>query len=1229
VHISATEATCTVPPLAALLARGYQEGAPLPFVLTTDEGLKTVPTDLGFAYSSLVRVAATSAATDEDGTLLVEIELGIGLGGTAVPTADVRVTLAVNDTAEAVLDTTVLVASAGASGTRIAVAVVKGLPDDRRDGAVPYEISVAVSSSDPTYASLQLAAVQLRNLDSAPRVARVNPPALAMLGGQKFTVTGSHFDPRIDVNVASVALGNTTTLVAAAARKSRLALHRSARGDAHDAHLRAVSIEQQQVASSGTATFVMLTPAVNQTGYAPITVTNLSPQGLAVTRTQLVFFTDDCPEEGQYGVGLDCTECPKGGYCPGGNRVWPLSGFWNPSEDSGIVIECNPSSACRGCIDGGTGEETLREGCYDDVGSECVTGYIGRACAECAPDFTRAFGECVACPHPDSQMLNLILDALMWTLYGLAAAMVRDRENLSHIVMLIIAVQEVGAVGQIGSTRLPKWLKRIYEIFYLFSGDITFVKPDCLGKINYELEFLISLVYAVLIGLPAVLLTVLTRTLSRLRHRKHGADVLAARWSHYTDRLVRVVTIHTSVTYFVVCLKSLREIACYPDPQGLHLIPQPARRCFSGMHTVTFAAAMVLLLVYVLGWPIIYIRIMRRAEREGKLYTDLTFQRRWDFLYEQFNVKWRYLFLFEMLISFSVAAMSSFAANHPLRQMIGIGTPIVIFLVLIVAVRPYRRGFENFSVFCLMTANALAVTIGSLLASDSLTDTGFTVMLYVMVAFIAIAFIIILGVNFYFLVWTWTKEDDVTRHLAEGGKDPDNLDNIEFDFDINLAVADATAPAPEWLREEIGDSAILDGDGDGDAAGGAGGAGNHRKGGAGGGGSSSEERWYAPFLRAIGLEDSDEPPENGGPMAPPPPPLHPVDDDRDGDGAGAMAGPVEGAGDDGSGGSSSGTSKKFAGLSSVTIAAEVSGASHGGRKIVPVIAVPKFCPRGAPAAPVSIGDKILAWGASLLPGAGLPPGWSSHDEGVRVVDASAELLGPVQALVDATCRADLLGAGRDAAVSGHTALRVTAVRRIENVHLHRAYRAAVEVETAQFRHLSRPIPQVAASTASGGAAVAMQELLGVDTTAGELLLFHGTEPAIADIISTSGFDTRVSRQGLLGTGVYFGDASSKADEYAGRNSTSGTMILARVWIGDPYIALASQTGFRRPPCVVGHSGQACSHPRFTSVVAVTTEDHAGAVLTKHREYVVYEKSYTYPELVISYDRVGGGTEEQG
>ena len=62
-----------------------------------------------------------------------------------------------------------------------------------------------------------------------------------------------------------------------------------------------------------------------EAGYANVVVKTM--RGTAASIDRMLFYTIDCPEPGWIGKGQSCKPCPTGGFCPGGNRLWPLPGY--------------------------------------------------------------------------------------------------------------------------------------------------------------------------------------------------------------------------------------------------------------------------------------------------------------------------------------------------------------------------------------------------------------------------------------------------------------------------------------------------------------------------------------------------------------------------------------------------------------------------------------------------------------------------------------------------------------------------------------------------------------------------------------------------------------------------------------------------------------------------------------------------------------------------------------
>jgi len=331
---------------------------------------------------------------------------------------------------------------------------------------------------------------------------------------------------------------------------------------------------------------------------------------------------------------------------------------------------------------------------------------------------------------------------------------------------------------------------------------------------------------------------------------------------------------------------------------------------------------------------------------------------------------------------------------------------------------------------------------------------------------------------------------------------------------------------------------------------------------------------------------------------------------------------------------------------------------------------------------------------SIFVGMGLkppPPGYwkngsraccSFSNDFDEEIDVTAELLPVIQKLVDLTTIPEKMGVGRDGDWQTHKKFKVTKVLRIENGKQWTHYANAKKFTPSFIERLQempdklresteeawRNIRSVFEARESDPEIGPFLKSLGLDPTKNETLLFHGSPmaggrnrkgeiifpteaQAPMNAIKKTGFDERLGNvKGMLGSGTYFGDHASKADQYAGRYhewkdgvdpgsvGEVAAMFLTRVVLGCPYITTQSLEQLRRPPCIKGHFDfqldfsevnfgtpwhekgfelEVCEHPRCDSVIADLVIDGNPK---NFREYVLYEKK-AYPEFMFLYERL--------
>ena len=136
---------------------------------------------------------------------------------------------------------------------------------------------------------------------------------------------------------------------------------------------------------------------------------------------------------------------------------------------------------------------------------------------------------------------------------------------------------------------------------------------------------------------------------------------------------------------------------------------------------------------------------------------------------------------------------------------------------------------------------------------------------------------------------------------------------------------------------------------------------------------------------------------------------------------------------------------------------------------------------------------------------------------------------------------------------------------IKNLHLWRRYQRFVRsIEDKQKVHRISP-DQI--SPAVSEELTDFAKSIDVDLAGNQRLLFHGTgDFEVAKSIATEGFDNRVSNGGLYGRGTYFAAQTCKSAQYATADGLAkaspqmlGTMLIARVAVGDPYYAQSGLT----------------------------------------------------------------------
>eukprot|EP00438_Fugacium_kawagutii_P003648 Skav224218 [mRNA] locus=scaffold939:1032560:1035025:- [translate_table: standard] len=140
----------------------------------------------------------------------------------------------------------------------------------------------------------------------------------------------------------------------------------------------------------------------------------------------------------------------------------------------------------------------------------------------------------------------------------------------------------------------------------------------------------------------------------------------------------------------------------------------------------------------------------------------------------------------------------------------------------------------------------------------------------------------------------------------------------------------------------------------------------------------------------------------------------------------------------------------------------------------------------------------------------------------------------------------------------------------------------------------------------------------------EKILLHGTSWKNANAIVREGFDNRTCQHAFYGAGVYFACAACKSHQYTCEHHKSccgckqeRTLIIARVALGDAYIATETRKKHRRPPNRSDASGTETGTYDSIVVKPGLIKGHHNQNQI-HQEFVIFDGEQAYPSYVVQY-----------
>lgn len=586
--------------------------------------------------------------------------------------------------------------------------VLTGVQDRVRDDTTAFAViltPVAGHAADTT--GPPIPPIPGINLDHSPVILSVSPQ-VSPLAGRDVTVVVTDLDPLFNVTVGGVACP-AKVLGAVAGTREVFQFNGTYNSTLHPNASQGMG--PVAVAGADTVTTLSVTvPAQPSPGYHDLLLTNVGRTEALLRKA--IFYTDDCPAEGRFGSGKDCRACPEGATCPGGNRIWPAAGYWNPGEDAGYVMRCDPPSICLG----GAGGNAL-----------CTPGRKGPLCAQCDPPEGELMylenNRCIQCPARTHLVGFVFADFMLWFYFAVCHVRYRDRITLAHFVLLIRALQQLGAVGRLFSSALPHWASMVFQAMYFFTGDVNVLRSECTRPTDRLELYIIGLLHNALIFLPSVLLVLLARGVAALKLRRSVRlgtktdEDRALRLEFWSDRLVRVFALAPGILHFSLTRASLEALACFRVPGNRYLmVTMPwERACYRGPAIADTAVSCAVLASFGLLFPVLLLNHTRRNELRRAL--DYRYMERFSTYFAPLGGRFPNFYVVDFVgnVALAVGVTAAGTPGQALSQVCVVGGVFLARFVAVCVARPYSTApaqlFQGFFSVLVVFGSVLAFVL--------------------------------------------------------------------------------------------------------------------------------------------------------------------------------------------------------------------------------------------------------------------------------------------------------------------------------------------------------------------------------------------------------------------------------------------------------------------------------------------------------------------------------------
>eukprot|EP00698_Gefionella_okellyi_P020094 TRINITY_DN6270_c0_g1_i1.p1 TRINITY_DN6270_c0_g1~~TRINITY_DN6270_c0_g1_i1.p1 ORF type:complete len:2170 (+),score=469.42 TRINITY_DN6270_c0_g1_i1:81-6590(+) len=522
-------------------------------------------TDIDVAGFNISKASFTVNMTGSTDTFLATIN--------SAPFADkpITVTLISNDTT-AFVPVTARHVFNSTNWRTPAVFVLRGVRDDRITTDRNVSGIVSCTTADANYNARSFG-IAVQNLYiNFPTVSSVLPTVFPQIG-TNCTISGAKFITGLQVMVGNITVATRFVNITSSSLNDTLTTV-----NATSLNRRLLNTNNTTAATVTATVLVFETPALNVTDYLNVTMINTDG---GTTQYNGLFYTADCPYEGQFGKGFDCAPCPTGAYCPGGYRMWPLAGYWNINEFVGRVDACSPPEACLG-----------------GRNSSCAPLYQGTMCASCVTGYYKAnSGLCEQCAAPNEQAL-LIFYQFLFVLVFLLCLITMNDSVVDHVCFLLIQFRILWVISVDSSYGMPTQLQDFFELLQLFVGDLNFVQPGCSGIQNFGQMFGVNVAFLTGTYIPTLVgIFLFSKLRARLLAWKYDRDYDDERERSWRfNRNMRGVVVLVDFIYELLLASAAKGVFCQNLGTKWVVAVEPDVECFAEWHPYVFVASIIILL---------------------------------------------------------------------------------------------------------------------------------------------------------------------------------------------------------------------------------------------------------------------------------------------------------------------------------------------------------------------------------------------------------------------------------------------------------------------------------------------------------------------------------------------------------------------------------------------------------------------------------------------------------